>query len=191
MARISIIAAALIAIAASAARAQQQVMVPLADVARQAEAAKATARKAKKTYTNASLTAELRDQPAAASAAAAPRDAVAITPGGKPEPAPAAPTAGNAKAEGGLEEESEEAWRARAASLRTQADRLRARMTGLTIPNRLKDENPLLKAANDIEIANTRTAIDGLKKQWARLEASASELKIPLAWIQPAPVFPQ
>jgi hypothetical protein len=190
MIRVAIIITACIAISANVARAQEQMMVPLADVARQAEAAKVTAKKAKKTYTNANLSADPRgDTPTAAAAAAA--AAVLAPPTDKPEAAADAASP-DAKPEGEPEpKESEEAWRARAGALRTQVDRLRARMTDLTTPNRLRDENPGVKAANDVEIANTRTALAEMRKQWARIEASAVLRKVPVEWIQPPPVFPE
>ena len=194
MIRVSLIGAALMAATAGAAWAQEQVMPSLAEVARQAEAAKANARKAKKTYTNSSLSADPRGEaatPAAPAAAATPVTAAASAPAGTPAPAVVTAPIGGAKVEGELPKESEESWRTRAAAVRTQADRLRVRMAELTTPNGLRDQNPPVKAANDVEIANTRTAVDALKKQWARIEASANERKIPLAWIQPAPVFPQ
>lgn len=190
MLRVSFIAAALLVISAGSARAQEQVMVPLADVARQAEAAKATARKAKKTYTNANLTADPRGD-TASPPAPAPVAAVASTPEATPPATAAAAASGAAPAEGEVPKESEESWRTRAGNLRTQADRLRARMADLTVPNRLRDEDPGVKAATDREITNTRSAVDALKKQWARLEMSAIERKIPMAWIQPQPEFPQ
>lgn len=197
MIRVSLIGAALMAATAGAAWAQEQVMPSLAEVARQAEAAKANARKAKKTYTNSSLSADPRGEaattaaPAAVATVAKPVTAAASAPAGTPAPAVATAPIGGAKVEGELPKESEESWRTRAAAVRTQADRLRVRMAELTTPNGLRDQNPPVKAANDVEIANTRTAVDALKKQWARIEASANERKIPLAWIQPAPVFPQ
>lgn len=189
MLRVSFIAAALLVISAGSARAQEQVMVPLADVARQAEAAKATARKAKKTYTNANLTADPRGD-TASPPAPAPVAAVASTPDATAPATAAAAASGAAPAEGEVPKESEESWRTRAGNLRTQADRLRARMTELTIPNKLRDEDAGVKAANDREVANTRTAIDAMKKQWARLEAAALQRKVPLEWIQPQPEFP-
>lgn len=193
MVRVSVIAAALIAISAGAALAQEAVMVPLADVARQAEAAKATVKKAKKTYTNSSLSADPRGETAAgpATAPVPPVAAVAGKADGKPAAATVAAAAVEAPAEGEPQKESEEAWRGRANALRMHANRNRERLSDLNIPNQYRDENPGVKAANDVEIAKMRAVIDGLRKQWERLEASAVERKIPIAWIQPAPEFPQ
>lgn len=194
MRHVLVIATALVMIAAGVANAQEQVTPSLAEVARQAEAAKANVKKAKKTYTNFNLSADSRgDRPAsAAPPATAPLAPLASVASGKPAPPAVAVSApADANATAGPATESEDVWRSRGAAVRTQVDRLRARLAELTTPNKLKDENPGLKAANDIEIANTRTALDVLKKQWARLEASANEQKVPLAWIQPAPEFPQ
>jgi len=80
----SILGIALVAIAANGARAQQ-VTPPLAEVARQAEAAKATVKKAKKVYTNANLASDPKSAPApapAAPAAAGPANITADKPTG-------------------------------------------------------------------------------------------------------------
>lgn len=192
MFRVPVIVFALVVIGAGTARAQEQSMMPLAELARQAEAAKTTAKKAKKTYTNASLTADPRGEspttpaPAATATSAAARAAEA-----RPDASATAATAADAKSEGEPGKESEASWRARAATVRTQVDALRVRITNLTTPNKLRDENPGIKASNDIQIENARSALAELRKQWMRIETSAIQRKIPIEWIQPAPVFPQ
>ena len=85
--------------------------------------------------------------------------------------------------------QSQQTWQMRAATLRKQIDDLRSRLSMLTIPNPLTEGSPALKQSNDVEIANTRGAIDGLRKQWMRLEAGAAEAKIPSAWLDPRPQF--
>ena len=190
MRRESVLAVALVLIAGGHAVAQTQVMPPLAEVARQAEAAKATARKAKKTYTNSDLSADPRHQPDPAPApAAAPAAGFVSKTSGKTVPAEEMIAASEAKAEEAtVAKESEETWRMRAASLRKQVDEMRARIEQLTAPDPLRDENPVLKRTNDVEIVNARAALEGLRKQWTRLEASARELKVPDAWLDPKPV---
>ena len=186
IARGSVLAIVVLAFAAGDALAQTQVMPPLAEVARKAEAAKPTVKKARKTYTNSDLSADPRSAPPPPPAAApsAPA-AAAATPAAKSEGTDAAAAA--PKAEEAVQKESEETWRMRAASLRKQVDTMRARIAELTLPDPLREENPVLKRANDVEIANARAAFEGLKTQWSRLEASARELKVPEAWLEPRP----
>ena len=189
--RDSVLAVALVVIAGGHAAAQTQVMPPLAEVARQAEAAKATAKKARKTYTNSDLSADPRraSEPAPAPAAAPAAGFVSKTTG-KTVPAEEMVAASEAKAEeAAVAKESEATWRMRAASLRKQVDEMRARIEQLTTPDPLRDENPVLKRTNDVDIVNARAALEGLRKQWARLESSARELKVPDAWLDPKPNF--
>ena len=197
MRRHSLLAVAVVLLSGGHAFAQTQVMPPLADVARKAEAAKATAKKAKKSYTNSDLSADPRGEraPAPAPAAAptaAPEAGFVSKTTGKPVPAEEMVAASAAKAEEGeVAKESEATWRHRASAVRQQVDKMRERLAELSTPNQLTDENPRLKAENERDIANARTALDGLRKQWGRLETSAREKKIPLAWIEPAPSFQQ
>jgi hypothetical protein len=82
-------------------------------------------------------------------------------------------------------------WRNRAASFRTQVDQLRERLEPLLVANAMRDASPVLKASNETEIRNLRTGLESLQKQWARLEASATEAKAPADWLEPRPQFPQ
>jgi hypothetical protein len=183
------VALVFLAVAAGSAPAQQQVTPPLAEVARQAEAARATTRKAKKTYTNSDLGKDPRGEPATTSAPASGFVSKTL---GKAVPAEEMVSRSDAKAESEeIAKESEETWRMRAGAVRMQVDRLRERLIELATPNSLRDGSSTLKAANDNEIANVRTALVSVRKQWARLEAAALEVKIPIAWVEPQPVFPQ
>ena len=166
-------------------------MPPLADVARQAEAAKTTTKKATKTYTNSNLSSDARRERAPAPTPAPTSGLVSKSPG-KLVAAEEMPGRSDAKAEDeAIGKESEATWRMRAASLRKQIDQLRARLTELTTSDAPRAESPAVRALNGSDIANTRASLDGLRKQWARLEASARERKIPLSWIEPLPTFPQ
>jgi hypothetical protein len=183
--RVSVIGVTLIVAMTASARAQQQTP-SLGEVARQAEAAKATTKKAKKSYTNG----DLKVDPTA------------------PPPAPAAqPSTGYVSASLGkvvspeeLIERSKEVvdekmggrqpedhWRKRADSIRMQIDPLQARMSILTKPNPARDDNPGAKARNDGEIAKVRQGLAGLMKQWATLEESARVANVPTAWLDPRP----
>jgi hypothetical protein len=163
---------------------QQQSTVPLGDLARQAEAAKATVKKAKKTYTNADLSTDRR---------------------GEPAQTPAAPPAGfvsksldkvvtpeemlarsEAKAEAEKPKESEQAWRERAESLRRQMVEVQQRITVLTAHPPDASE-PAARKANDVQVDIARQALDGLKKKWAKFESDAVERKVPSAWLDPRP----
>ena len=179
---------ALVTIAAIAS-AQEQVMVPLAEVARQAEAAKPTVKKATKTYTNANLSTDARGEPAPAPVPVQEAGFVSKSLG-KPVSAAEMVTRSEAKVEADvLAKQSEEDWRNRAASLRKQIEGIQSRIAELSVPNDLTDSNPGIKKANDLNIANSRTALEDLKKRWTRLEESALKVKIPMAWIEPSPAF--
>ncbi|HEX8028318.1 MAG TPA: hypothetical protein VF491_07655 [Vicinamibacterales bacterium] len=179
-----------IALAAGPAGAQQQAAPPLAEVARQAEAAKPTIRKAKKTYTNASLRAVPHDEP---TPAAPPPGA-----GLESKSVGTVVSAGEkiVRSEPKLEQEgvaqqSEANWRNRAASIRKQIGDLEARLSTLTVSNPLTDANPSLKKHQETNVANARQALGKLHQQWATLEASASGAKIPSEWLEPRPQLQQ
>jgi hypothetical protein len=176
-----------VALAVGGAGAQQplQSLTPsLADIARQAEAAKPTTRKATRTYTNGSLASVPRD----ASVVAAPPAVAAFESRslGKVVPAEELLARSEAKIESD-KQQSEPTWRGQAESLRKQIDDIRSRISAMMVPNALTDADPVIKKSNDIDIANARKGLDGLLKQWAKLEASASEAKIPSAWLDPRP----
>ena len=177
-----------VAIAVGSAHAQQSSMPSLAEIARQAEAAKPTVRKATRTYTNGSLGSVPREEHAvAAPTLAAVFESRSL---GKPVPAEELVARSEAKVESdNAARQSQQTWQMRAATLRKQIDDLRSRLSMLTIPNPLTEGSPALKQSNDIEIANARAATDGLRKQWMRLEAGAAEAKVPSAWLDPRPQF--
>ena len=165
-------------------------MVPLAELARQAEAAKPTVKKATKSYTNANLTADSRGEPAPAPPA--PDSGFVSKSLGKPVSAEEMVTRSEAKVESDvLAKQSEDDWRKRSSSLRKQVEDMQSRIAELSVPNALTDSNPAIKKDNDNNIANARAALEDLKTRWTRLEASALKVKIPLAWIQPPPSFGQ
>ena len=179
-------ALAFVALAAGSARAQQQATV--AEVARQAEAAKATVKKATKTYTNSDLSADPRGEPAPAPAPASGFVSKSL---GKPVPAEELVARSEAQVESGAAKESEEAWRKRADSARKQVDQLRERLTELMTSDASRSESPAVRVGNASEIATTRAALESARKQWARLETFAKALKVPMAWIEPLPTFQQ
>lgn len=182
-------ALAFVALAAGSARAQEQATVPLAEVARQAEAAKATVKKATKTYTNSDLSSDPRGEPAPAPAPASGFVSKSL---GKPVPAAELVTRSEAQVESeAVAKESEEAWRKRADSVRRQVVQLRERLTELMTSDASTAESPAVRVANASDIATTRAALESVRKQWARLETSAKELKVPIAWLEPLPTFPQ
>lgn len=165
----------------------QPTTVPLGDLARQAEAAKATAKKANKTYTNANLSADLRGEPTPVPAAASPSGFVSKSLG-KALPPEEMVARSEQKVEQDVKDQQKEGtWRMRATSLRKQIDDMQSRVATLSVPNALTDASAVLKKANDAELANARAALDGLKKRWTRLEAEAREVKIPSEWLDPRP----
>lgn len=170
---------------AAAVSAQQPSQPSLGDLARQTEAAKAAASKAKKTYTNADLPDEAVSEPA---------------PAAEPEATFMSETLGKAvTAEEiiALSEEvvdqasgkaqPEEYWRNRADSLRGQIARLTTRMTALTKPNPTRDANAAAAARNEAEVAKVQQGLNSLMKQWETFEESARVAKVPTEWLDPRP----
>jgi hypothetical protein len=156
-------------------------------VAKKAEAAQPTIRKAKKSYTNADLSGDPRGEPAAAPAPAA--GFISATTGAvltaeemvARSEEKVDPTNGHAL--------PEEHWRARADSLRVQIEKLQTRQTALRKPNAARDENAPARARNDAELAKVETGINTLIKQWGKLEEAARLAKVPSGWIEPRPQF--
>ena len=191
MLRTSIIGIALVAMTTGGVQAQQQSTPSLAEVARQAEAAKATVKKAKKSYTNADLSSDPKSAPAPAPASTPAGGFVSSTTG-KPVSAEEIVARSEAKLDEDLKaKQSEEQWRARALSLRIQFDKLQTRLELLTKPNPARDANAAASARNDSELANVRTGLTALRKSWASLEDNARENKVPTAWLDPRPQFQQ
>lgn len=168
--------------------AQQTSTPPLGDVAREAEAAKATARKAKKTYTNADLTADPRGE--SAPAAPPPSNGFMSASLGRVVTPEEVLKRSEEKAEkDAVTKEPEEQWRNRAESIRKQVAELQKRRDDLRMPSALRDGNPISKLQNDREIANADRGLEALQRQWDRLEASAKDQKANPAWLEPRPRF--
>lgn len=179
--------------ASSLLSAQQQAAPPsLGDVARQAEAAKATAKKAKKSYTNADLAPDPKGgaTTAAASAPASPPAGVISATTGKPVTSEELIARSEEKVEReAIAQQSEADWRARAESIRVQITRLQDQMAAMTQPNAARDANPAARARFDADVARVRTGLDGLQKQWAKLEDAARYAKVKTEWLDPRPKF--
>lgn len=187
--RVAITGIALVAMTAGNARAQQPAALSLAEVARQAEAAQATVKKAKKSYTNADLSAAPSSEPA-------PPTGFMSSLAGKPASAEKVVATSPEKADQAAaakqpQQQSEEQWRGRATALRTEIEKLQTRLTMLTKPNPTRDANAAAKERNDGVVAILRSSLDGQRKSWARLEDSARESKVPTAWLDPRPQFQQ
>lgn len=185
--RASLLSVAIVVTVAASAVAQTPATTPsLGQVARQAEAAKATVKKAKKTYTNADLSAVPASSPA-------------------PEPAPPAsgfvskaldkpvpPEEIIARSEEQVEQdsvkkESEPRWRKRAESIRMQVETVAERLVALNKPNEARSNNPAAAARHAAEVAKFEQGRDALKQDWAKLEEAARVAKIPSAWLDPRP----
>ena len=184
-----VIALVFVAVAAGGAHAQQQAPPSLGEVARQAEAAKATTRKAKKTYGNSDLKAVPSSAPAAP---AAPTESFVSKSLGKAVPAEEMVALSEEKVSNDeVPKESEADWRQRAASMRIQIDKLQERLAALTKPNPARDANAAATSRNNIVVANLQSGLDSLTKSWARFEEAARVAKIPSAWLEPRPQFQQ
>ena len=159
-------------------------MVPLAEVARQAEAAKATQAKAKKSYTNTDLHVSLEPQAAAPPAADASKADVSAS--GKPTASERTTNTGNEKAPTEPAQTQPEAyWRQRADFIRTQVEKAKSEIARLNIA--VPGRSAALEAMNANEIKKYQQMLDGAMKQWALLDASAQASKVPAAWIGSAP----
>ncbi len=167
----------------SAAQSSQTAM-SLGEVARQAEAEKGTVKKAKKTYTNADLGAEAQR----AAAEAAPATGFVSSALGKPVTAEEMVAHSQEKIDAATRAaQPEEHWRMRAESIRVQIAKLQTRLAALMKPNEARSANPAAQARHDAEVANTQKALDGVHRQWAALETSASEVRVPSGWLDPRP----
>ena len=183
---VSPIVVALIAISAGGARAQQVVPASLGELARHTEAASATTRKAKKTYTNGDLLPVSGGEPAS----------TATTEGyvsktlGAPVTAEEMVVRSVDKIEKDVvAQQKEDVWRSRADAVRLQIEKLQTRVAALTKPNPARDAIPAAVARNEAEVNSARAALDGLRQQWARLEDAARTAKIPSPWLEPRPQF--
>lgn len=87
----------------------------------------------------------------------------------------------------GISAMPEEYWRSRSAFLRSEVDR------GLGLLDAAR-RNPINSAQDqqltDATVARAQGMLDGLKKQWAQLEAAIKDAKLPAEWIAPSPNFP-
>lgn len=182
--RLLAMTACLVFAAASGAAAQQQGELPLGDLARKTEADRTTGKKAAKTYTNADL------GQAAASAGAEPATTGFMSASlGKPVTAEEIVERSQAKvaADSGATQ-PEEHWRGRAEFIRTEAARAHTRYEQLTA-DATASANPTVQSANAQEKRRLQQMLDGLARQWDRLEESARVAKINLDWIGPRPNF--
>lgn len=174
----------LIAVTGTASAQQPSGQQPLADVARQAEVAKATTKKATKTYTNADLSPDTKAQPEPAPASAGFMSSAL----GKVVSAEEMIKRSEEKVTAALRDEvPEPQWRARAESIRVQIAKLQTLMAALTKPNDARDANAGAKARNDAEVAKIQQGLAAVTKQWATLEESARVAKIPTDWLDPRP----
>jgi hypothetical protein len=185
MSRALVVCATIVLAFATAASAQMSGQPGLAEVARQAEAAKPTAPKAKKSYTNADL-----------------------SPGGLP-PAPVEPSSGfmssslgkpvsaeemlklsEAKAAADVKQKQpDEYWIGQATAIRRQLEKMTPRLA--TLRSRDKNPNASVQQRADQEIQMIQQQMESLRKRWAGLEDEARTAKVSMALLMPPPVFPQ
>jgi hypothetical protein len=169
--------------------AQQPGQPTIAELARQTEASKASVKKAKKRYTNADLSRDMRGEPTP-TAAAEPAAGYVSASLGKPISAEEMVARSEEKAalQSGATQ-PEEHWRQRAESLRVQIAKLQARITALNKPSPTANAGTI--ARRDAELVKINQGLSGLQKQWATLEESARVANIKLEWLEPRPVFEQ
>jgi hypothetical protein len=177
--RRAILTAILLTFPGAAAFAQQTGQPPLGDIARKAEAAHATAKKATRTYTNADLGAPVTEAPTA---------------GGFMSESLGKPVSADElieRSQAEVDQESgaalpEEHWRGRADFIRAEAARAHARSAQIK-----KDDsgNKFAQANNAQQLRRIQEMLDGLASQWDKLEESAHVAKVNPDWIGPRPDF--
>jgi len=157
----------------------------LAAIARQAEAAKASAPKAKKSYTNADL-----------GAGGVPPAPVELGEGfmssslDKPISAEEMLLRSEAKAEAELKDKApDEVFIKQAAAIRRQVEKLAPSLSELK--SRPKSPDAERQKRVDQQIADIERQMEGFRKRWAGLEAEARTTKVSLAVLMPAPAFPK
>ena len=181
--RAAVVFVALLACAVPA-KAQPAGTEPLGEIARKAEAERATAKKASKSYTN-------RDLVIDPTSDRTPNGSVSAR-SGKVLAADEMVEASQEKTQGDeVAVQSEADWSRRAESIRVQVEKLRTLKTALSQPNPARDANPGAKARQATELKNVDDGLQGLLKQWERLEKAADGARIPNWWIEPRPEFPE
>ena len=164
--------------------AQQQGELPLGDLARRTEADRTAGKKAAKTYSNADL------GETAVTAGAEPVTAGYMSASlGKPVTAEEIIERSQAKvaADSGATQ-PEEHWRGRADFIRTEAARAHARYEQLS-GDATAASSLVAQSSNAQEKRRIQQMLDGLARQWDRLEESARVAKINPDWIGARPNF--
>jgi DNA repair exonuclease SbcCD ATPase subunit len=184
MSRVSFISALLALTMASAAAAQSG-EPNLAEIARQAEAAKGTIPKAKKSYSNADLSAAgLPPEPAM------PSRGFMSTSLGKPVSAEEMLKLSEAKAAAEVRKnQPQEYWVGQANIIRRSVEKVMPRLAELK--GRQKNPNAQLQKRAEQEVASIQSQLENAKARWARLEEAARVAKINMGWVSPPPPFPQ
>ncbi|MEY4095521.1 MAG: hypothetical protein RLZZ53_2720 [Acidobacteriota bacterium] len=186
MIRTTLIAAALTLATANLAAAQAP-EPDLAAIARQAEAAKGSAPKAKKSYTNADLSSaglppSTETAPAAAGYMSSSR--------GKPVTAEEMVTRSEEKAAADLRGKlPDEYWVGQATAIRKQVDKMVPRLAELDA--RKPNPNAALQKRSEQEKAMLQEQIASLRKKWDGLQAEARAAKANLGLLSPPPAFPE
>ncbi|HYE86026.1 MAG TPA: hypothetical protein VEA16_06710, partial [Vicinamibacterales bacterium] len=184
------LSAGLLAVLMAAPAAAQQSATPLGDLARQAEAARATARKATKSYTNADLAAD-----ANAASMPAPNGSggyMSISLGREitaeemiARSQAVMETLAKARAT------PEPIWRQKAAGIRERLANYQQELAVLRRPADGVERPAAAVARTEKAIERVRQSMARLRQQWDKLDSEARTAGIPLEWIEPRPVFNQ
>ena len=186
MIRTTLIAAALVLATTNLAEAQST-EPDLAAIARQAEAAKGSAPKAKKSYTNADLSSA--GLPPSTEAAPAPTGYMSSSLG-KPVTAEEMVTRSEEKAAADLRGKlPDEYWVGQATAIRKQVDKMVPRLAELDA--RKPNPNAALQKRSEQEKAMLQEQIASLRKKWDGLQAEARAAKANLGLLSPPPAFPE
>lgn len=181
-----ILAAVLMFAAFAAPTAAQEPHAPsLAELARQAEAAKKAQPKAKKSYTNADLHAASAWQNIPTAAPAGTANATAKPAAADSAGKDAGTADSKAAADPGAQNMPEEFWRQRGDFIRGQVEKAKSEIARLN--GQPQNPSAALEARKANDIKTFQQMLDGAMKQWAQLEGSAQASKINMAWIGPAP----
>lgn len=166
----------------------------LGDVARKEAERRTTAKKAVKSFSNADLNPSEISNPSAAPAAT---EAVGGNSAADNQAKPAAgspatdPNAAATQKEPAAapREQKEPEWRANAEALRQLIDKAQADYAKSAALAADTSRSPGERAGTSQFLAQQARALEGLERNWQRLEKQAEALRVPRTWLDPRPIF--
>ncbi len=158
----------------------------LAELARQEEARRATTQKAVKVLSNA----DLRPQDITSPSAATPGESCYLSISqARCVTADALIANSNQRIATIEQKKVEPTWRRDAGSLRTQIEKAQADVEALEAAVGDMRRSPGERKAAEQRLLQLRPVVEGLERQWERLEKSAANMRIPHEWLEPIPTL--